>query len=288
MQQLQPRPAPSSPSSAYQHARDDGGSVCKNIIDMKDTDSGLLVEACVDSVASSVAAERGGAHRLELCDALFDGGTTPSAGMIAACKAAVSIPVFVMIRPRGGGFVYSTEERDVMRRDIVIGRELGADGIAIGALRRDNTIDVDLVRTLVDAARGLPVTFHRAFDFTRDLSASLEVLIENGVQRVLTSGGAPTAAEGAAAIADLVRQAGSRIVVMAGGGVRDENLRQLVATSGVREVHVRLMRLTNSGEEATVRPGLRVRKSLPQDESAWEETDEHRVRSFVRTASDTD
>src|SRR3982751_4249344 len=106
----------------------------------------VLVEACVDSVESSIAAERGGAGRLELCDALFDGGTTPSAGMIAACREAVSIPVFVIIRPRGGGFVYSDAELDVMRRDIVAARELGADGVVIGALNADGTLRADQLR----------------------------------------------------------------------------------------------------------------------------------------------
>ncbi len=251
------------------------------------TASPIIVEACVDSDASSLAAERGGARRLELCDALFDGGTTPSAGMIAACKAAVSIPVFVMIRPRGGGFVYSDAERDVMRRDVVVARELGADGIVIGGLCRDNTVDLDLVRMLVEAARRLPVTFHRAFDFTPDLAASLESLADHGVQRVLTSGGASTAADGVTALADLVRQAGSRLIVMAGGGIREENVRSVVSMSGVREVHVRLTRLAHAGE-APARRGLRVRKPLPEDEAAWEETDEQRVRSFVRTVAASD
>jgi copper homeostasis protein len=245
-------------------------------------DAAVLVEACVDSVASSLAAERGGAGRLELCDAIFDGGTTPSAGMIAACKATVSIPVFVMIRPRGGGFVYSDAERDVMRRDIVVARELGADGVVIGGLRPDGTVDLSLARILVEAAQQLPVTFHRAFDITPDLAASLELLADAGVQRILSAGGASTAADGATVLADLVRKAGSRIVVMAGGGVREENVRRLVSVSGVREVHVRLTQLTRGGERAT-RRGLRVRKPLPEDESAWEETDEQRVRSFVRT-----
>ncbi len=244
----------------------------------------VLVEACVDSVASSLAAERGGARRLELCDSLFDGGTTPSAGMIAACKAAVSIPVFAMIRPRGGGFVYTDAERDVMRRDVVVARELGANGVVIGGLRRDGTVDLSLVKLLVDAADGLPVTFHRAFDLTPSLAESLASLADAGVQRILTSGGAPTAAEGAMVLADLVRQAGSRVVVMAGGGVREENVRDLVAVSGVREVHVRLMRLTRSGEMPSRRQ-LRVRKPLPDDETAWEVTDEQRVRSFVSTVS---
>ena len=240
----------------------------------------VIVEACVDSVASSVAAERGGAQRLELCDALFDGGTTPSAGMIAACKESVTIPVFVMIRPRGGGFVFSDAERDVMRRDVVVAREIGADGIVIGGLRRDGTVDLELVRLLVDEARGLPVTFHRAFDLTPDLPSSLDVLADAGVQRILTAGGARTAADGAPALGALVRRAGSRVIVLAGGGVREENVRTLVAMSGVREVHVRLTRLTTSGEPSARRE-LRVRRPLPQDEAAWEETDEGRVRSFV-------
>lgn len=242
----------------------------------------VLVEACVDSVASSIAAERGGAGRLELCDALFDGGTTPSAGMIAACKAAVSVPVFVMIRPRGGGFVYSDAERNVMQRDVVAARELGADGVVIGSLHRDATVDLALVRLLVDAADGLPVTFHRAFDLTPDLEASLESLVDAGVQRVLTSGGASTAADGARTLATLVRRAGQRLLVMAGGGVREENVRDLVAVSGVREVHVRLTRLRRAGQPPS-RRGMHLRRPLPEDESAWEETDEQRIRSFVQT-----
>ncbi|HEY2378080.1 MAG TPA: copper homeostasis protein CutC [Gemmatimonadaceae bacterium] len=248
------------------------------------TSPSVLVEACVDSVASSLAAERGGARRLELCDALFDGGTTPSAGMIAACKETVSIPVVVMIRPRGGGFVYSDAERDVMRRDVVVARELGADGVVIGGLHRDGTVDLALVRLLVEAAQELPVTFHRAFDLTPSLAESLASLADAGIERVLTAGGASTAAEGATALADLVRRAGSRIVVMAGGGVREENVRTLVETSGVREVHVRLTRRRHGGEVPS-RNGLRVRKPLPEDEAAWEETDEQRVRSFVRSAA---
>ena len=200
----------------------------------------VAVEACVDSVALSVAAERGGAQRLELCDTLYNGGTTPSAGMIAECKAAVSIPIFVMIRPRGGEFVYSDEERDIMRRDIALARDLGADGIVIGALHKDRTIDLDLVKQLMDAAHGLPVTFHRAFDFTPDLESSIDSLADAGIDRVLTSGGAATAAEGAAVLADLVRRAGSRLVVLAGGGVRDNNVRDIISVSGVREVHRRI------------------------------------------------
>lgn len=238
----------------------------------------VLVEACVDSVASCIAAELGGAGRLELCDALFDGGTTPSGGMIAACKEAASIPVFVIIRPRGGGFVYSDAERDVMKRDISIARDIGADGIVIGGLRDDATVDTDLVSELMDVAYDLPVTFHRAFDFTSDPGASLEALIDCGVQRVLTSGGAPSAAEGARTIADLVREAASRIVVMAGGGVREKNVRDLVASTGVKEVHVRLTRLVR---DRLPENGMRLRKPFPENDGDWEETDADRMRDFI-------
>ena len=244
----------------------------------------ILVEACVDSVASAIAAARGGARRLELCDALFDGGTTPSAGMIGACKEAVSIPIVVMIRPRGGGFVYSDAERDVMRRDVVVARDLGADGVVIGGLRPDGTVDSALVSSLMEAAPELSFTFHRAFDLTPDLGTSLESLIDAGVERILTAGGAPTAVEGATTLASLVRQAGSRLNVMAGGGVREENVRALVSVSGVREVHVRLTRLTR-GRNLPAPREIRVRKPLPEDEASWEETDEQRVRSFIRTVA---
>ncbi len=199
--------------------------------------------------------------------------------MIAACKSAVSIPVFVMIRPRGGNFVYSDTERDVMLRDIVVARELGADGIVIGCLRTDHEVDVELVRLMVESANELPVTFHRAFDFTPNLEASLESLAASGVQRVLTSGGARTAGEGVEVLAGLVRQADSRLVVMAGGGIREHNVHSIVS-AGVREVHVSLTRLERGGE-GTIRSGVRLRKALPEDDAAWEVTDAERVRSFV-------
>jgi len=240
----------------------------------------VIVEACVDSVESALAAERGGAGRLELCDALFDGGTTPSAGMIAACRDRVSIPLFVIIRPRGGGFVYSESELDVMRRDIIAARGLDADGVVIGALRPDGTVDAAHAQSLVDVAGDMEVTFHRAFDFAPDLAAALETIISVGVSRVLSSGGAPTAREGIPALKSLVRQADDRIAVMAGGGVREENVREIVDATGVREVHARLTRLTRVAGSSTG-AGVKVRKALPADEAAWEETDEARIRRLV-------
>lgn len=243
----------------------------------------VLVEACVDSVLSAVAAERGGAKRLELCDSLFDGGTTPSAGMISAVKAAVKIPVFVIVRPRGGGFVYTADEVGVMRLDIEAARMLGADGVVIGPLTRDARIDVEQLRALKRQSADLPVTFHRAFDLVRDQGEALEVLIREGVSRVLTSGGAQTALDGVETIAKLVGRAAGQIAVMAGGGVREETVQELVHRGRVTEVHVRGTRPARA--EMTGGTTLRLRKPFPTDEGAWEETDERRIREFVRLAN---
>jgi len=245
----------------------------------------VLVEACVDSVVSAIAAERGGARRLELCDNLFDGGTTPSAGMISAVKAAVKIPVFVIVRPRGGGFVYTREEVSVMRLDIEATRMLGADGVVVGVLTADGRVDEDQLRVLAETAGDLPLTFHRAFDLTRDQDEALETLMRQRIQRVLTSGGARTALEGVGAIAALVRRASGEIAIMAGGGVREESIQELVRRSGVREVHVRGTRLSTAGASQPPRNGIRLRKPLPEDERVWEETDELRIREFVRLAN---
>jgi len=243
----------------------------------------MLVEACVDSVESAVAAERGGARRLELCDNLYDAGTTPSAGMIAAVKTAVRIPVFVIVRPRGGGFVYSPAELDVMRRDVDVARELGADGIVIGVLTREGTIDEDETGRFVEASATLPVTFHRAFDLVPDQHVALERLMVLGVARVLTSGGAPSALAGVEAIASLVRQSTGRIAVMAGGGVREENVSEIVRRTGVSEVHVRPTRVVVS-PGARGKEGIKFRKTMPVDEGAWEEIDESRIREIVGRA----
>ena len=237
----------------------------------------VLVEACVDTVAGARIAERAGAGRVELCAALHDAGTTPSAGAIAAATTAVGIPVFALVRPRGGGFVHDDEELDVMRRDVLVARALGAAGVVVGALRRDGRVDADAIARLVEAAGPLPVTFHRAFDLAPELAEALETLASLGVRRVLTSGGAPTALEGADALAALVRQAGDRVAILAGGGVREAHAAELVRRTGARELHVRLAASRRTGADRS----LRLRKPLPDDDDAWEETDEARVRAFV-------
>ena len=224
----------------------------------------VLFEACVDSVASAVAAADGGAGRLELCDNLVEGGTTPSAGMIARCATRVAIPVFVIIRPRGGDFLYDGDEVLVMEHDIDVAKESGAAGVVIGALCADGTIDAALTRRLLERARPLSVSFHRTFDMTANIYTSLDALIALGVDRVLTSGGAATALEGGEAIAALVRQAGGRIAIMAGGGVRPANVGELVRRSGVDEVHARLTEAVAS--EMRFRTETGVSRSLTPNE----------------------
>lgn len=203
------------------------------------TEAAVLVEACVDTVASAVAAERGGARRLELCDDLVEGGTTPSAGMIATVRERVSVPVFVIVRPRGGDFLYDADDVAVMLRDVEAARGNGADGVVIGALTAEGRVDAELTRRLVDAARPLAVTFHRAFDVVRDQHEALDTLLAFGVDRVLTSGGAPTALEGMPRIRRLVAHAGGGIALLAGGRVDASNAARIVAETGVRELHVR-------------------------------------------------
>jgi copper homeostasis protein len=199
----------------------------------------IVVEACVESVDEALTAERGGADRLELCDNMAAGGTTPDASVIDDVKRRVGIPVAVMIRPRGGSFVFNLTETEKMRRDIAMARAHGADMLVIGVLAGDHTVEADVTRELVELAAGTPVTFHKAFDRIVDQPGALDVLIDAGVSRVLTSGGAPTALEGAESIAALVQRAAGRITIMAGGKVRGHNARQIVERTAVIEVHAR-------------------------------------------------
>jgi copper homeostasis protein len=202
----------------------------------------MIFESCVDSLDGALASVAGGANRLELCAQLDIGGTTPSPGLVEQIVAATAVPVFVMVRPRGGDFVYTAAELAGMAGDIRTMRAAGAHGVVFGALDADRRLAVDTMRRLIDAARPLPVTCHRAFDVTVDLARSLDTLVALGVERVLTSGGAATAIEGGAVLATLVRRAQGSIQVMAGGGVRAGNVAALIRTTGVPEVHARLIR----------------------------------------------
>jgi copper homeostasis protein len=198
----------------------------------------IQIEACVESLEAAVAAAQGGAHRIELCVDLAVGGTSPDSALLAACLSHLAIPVFVMVRPRAGDFCYSAAEHETMVEGIRRAKGAGAYGIVTGALRSNRTIDEARTRGLIDAARPLPVTFHRAFDECRDSAQALETVIALGASRVLTSGRGRSASHGAAKIAQLVRLAAGRIGIMAGGGVNGTNVAALVRTSGVREVHL--------------------------------------------------
>jgi copper homeostasis protein len=240
----------------------------------------VLLEACVDSVESAAAAEAGGAGRVELCDNLLEGGTTPSAGAIAACVERLSIPVFVMIRPRGGDFLYSDGELDVMRRDVEQAKRLGAHGVVLGLLRPDGTVDVERTRARVEAARPREVTFHRAFDVTRDAAEALEALVGLGVERVLSSGQAPTAGEGLPLLASLARRAAGRIGILPGGGVDEENVARIVGETGVAEAHVRGTTLRPSGMEYR-NPGIDFGGRVAAVDDAREVTDPVRIRRIL-------
>ncbi len=200
----------------------------------------VLLEICLDSVESAVNSERGGADRVELCAGLTEGGTTPSAGMIAAVRQNIKIGLQVMIRPRGGDFCYSAHEFSIMQRDILIAKQLGASGVVFGILTVDGTIDKDRMRALVELARPLKVTCHRAFDMSCDLTEALHDLMEIGVDRVLTSGGRRSAIDAMPALADLVRQAQGRISVMACGELSKTNVRAVINYTHVSEVHAGL------------------------------------------------
>jgi copper homeostasis protein len=197
----------------------------------------ILIEAAVESLDAARAATAGGAHRLELCTDLAHGGTTPAEQLLRDCHAHVVIPLFVLVRPRAGDFVYTDTEHRTMLEQIHRSKDAGAHGIVTGALTSSREIAEDRTAELLHAARPWTVTFHRAFDECRDQAAALERLIQLGVDRVLTSGGAPTAPEGAEQIRRLVIQGEGRIEILAGGGIDGDNVARLVHDTGVGEVH---------------------------------------------------
>lgn len=198
----------------------------------------VLCEVCVDSVDGVRAAARGGAERIELCSALEVGGLTPSLGLARLARRETDLPIFAMVRPRPGDFVVDGDDVAWMGAEIAAFRDAGMDGVVLGALTVDGRVARGAVAALLEAAEGLAVTFHRAIDCTRDPVGAVEELASLGVPRVLTSGGAPTAVEGAGTIREMVDRAAGRLLVMAGSGVRSANVRELVDATGVPEVHL--------------------------------------------------
>ncbi|OAV66165.1 Copper homeostasis protein CutC [Bacteroidales bacterium Barb4] len=211
---------------------------------------GRIIEICANSAHSCVEAEAGGAARVELCAAIPEGGTTPSYGEIRAAQALTSsIAIHVIIRPRGGDFLYTPAEIQAMLYDIELCKRLKVQGVVFGCLTKEGDIDTALLRRLVDAAKPLSVTFHRAFDVCRDPFAALEEIIEAGCDRILTSGQQATAEEGIPLIAELVKRAAGRIVIMPGCGVREHNIVRMEAETGAKEFHTSARTLIQSRME---------------------------------------
>jgi copper homeostasis protein len=198
-------------------------------------------------VESAVVAQRAGADRVELCASLIEGGITPSHGTIKAARSKLTLGLMVMIRPRGGDFLYDDVETEAMLEDVEVAKSLGADGVVFGCLRPDGAIDTDKTRALTSAARPLAVTFHRAFDVCRDPFEALEQLAELGVARLLTSGQESSVLEGIERIKTLRERAKGRVVVMPGGGITPGNVRKIVELSGADEIHMAWMTTRESG-----------------------------------------
>ncbi|MVT11537.1 copper homeostasis protein CutC [Chitinophaga tropicalis] len=207
----------------------------------------ITLEICAGSVASCIAAEAGGASRIELCDNLLEGGTTPSYATIAIAREKVKIDLYPIIRPRGGDFLYDDLEYAIMQKDIQLCKELGCNGVVIGLLTADGKIDVPRTKALVELAWPMGVTFHRAFDMTEDPLQALEDVISTGCERILTSGQRNTAIEGIPLLKTLVEKAEGRIAIMVGSGVRVNNITQLVQETGAVEFHTTARAYEESG-----------------------------------------
>lgn len=238
-----------------------------------------ILEICAGSVESAIAARDGGAKRIELCAALEVGGVTPSAGVIAEARKVVGIILNVIIRPRGGDFLYNEYEVACMEEDIRTCKQLGVDGIVIGALTAEGDIDTAVCRRLISAADGMSITFHRAFDMCRNAKKALEELIALGCHRVLTSGQAPTAVAGITMLKELNEQAAGRIIIMPGCGVNSTNAGQIIKETGATEIHASARKNVGSG---MIFRHSGVSMGNPDcDEYARKETDVEEVRKIV-------
>lgn len=204
------------------------------------------LEICVDSVQSAIDAQKAGASRAELCDNLSEGGTTPGFGTIASARQNLDIALHVLIRPRTGDFLYTKLEFDIMRRDVEICGEHGADGIVIGLLRSDGTIDTERTSELAELARPMSVTFHRAFDMCIDPVRGLEDIIASGADRLLTSGLKNIAAEGLVLLKELVIQSGDRIIIMPGSGINESNIETIARETQAKEFHLSARKVIDS------------------------------------------
>ncbi len=198
----------------------------------------MKIEVCINSVESGIEAQKGNAFRVELCDNLYEGGTTPSYGSIILARKYLQIELNVIIRPRGGDFYYTEIEFETMKQDVLFCKQAGVDGVVIGLLKPDGSVDVARTRELVELAHPMNVTFHRAFDMASEPTQALEDVIKTGCNRLLTSGQANKAFDGRFLIQKLVEQAGNRIIIMPGSGITEENIRQMITDTNATEYHV--------------------------------------------------
>ncbi len=226
--------------------------------------SKLLFESPVFTVEAALTASKAGVHRLELCSSYAEGGETPGAGLLSFLKQRLSIPIFVMIRPRGGDFVYNADEINVMKEEIRLLKKLGADGFVFGVLNGDRTLNEVRCRELIHSADGLPCTLHRAIDVSRDLSDTLESAIKCGFKRVLTSGGADSVQNGLDRIFQMLTRAKERIIVMPGGGLKPEHVAPLSESGFLKEIHASCKSVRSDGySEKRVSGGLKFHSDIP-------------------------
>lgn len=241
----------------------------------------IIIEVCVADINSIIAAHRGGAQRIELCDNLTLGGTTPSSGIITQAKKSTPLDVCVMIRPRGGDFLYNELEFEIMQQDIIVAKDNGADGIVTGILTQDGLVDMVRMRKLIDIAGPMYVVFHRAFDMTSDPITALDQLVELKVQRLLTSGQKNAAIDGASLIRELVDQADGRIEIMPGSGINIDNFKELMHITKARNFHLTGRNMVKSTMEYQTN-GVVLNSFSHQDDFQWLETDSKIISEIVR------
>jgi len=241
---------------------------------------GWGLEICANSFASALAAEKGGANRVELCENMAEGGTTPSFAQIKMCKERLSIEVWPIIRPRGGDFLYSDDEFEMMKEDIKACKSLECDGIVTGILLANGDVDKIRCAELIALAKPMPVAFHRAFDMTNDLEKALEDLIELGFVRILTSGGADSAFNGIATLSKLVNQAKGRIEIMPGAGINPHNIKEIATKTGAKHFH--------SSARVKIKSKMEYRNPTTkmgsiEDEYQYEQTSSELVKQMVES-----
>ena len=238
------------------------------------------LEICVDTVGSAIEAQNAGADRVELCNNLSEGGTTPGIGTISSARNNLTIGLHVMIRPRGGDFLYTDLEYDIMRREIESCGECGVDGIVLGILESGGTIDVERTARLIEFARPMSVTFHRAFDMCSDPFKSLDDVIATGAERLLTSGLKNKADEGTELISQLVRQAGKKIIIMPGSGINESNIRLIAMNTGAAEFHLTGRKIIES-EMTFRRQNISMGNTLDIPEFYRKVVDPDMIRSII-------